>query len=263
MAFKLIFVSFINAHKTDTIKIFQFFVLIVQYLGFKIKREFNITPPKSELNYNLNVSLKILAEILEIISKENISINEPINNIKFSEFLVSLLTSIIRINAKPCASILKIIKNLIIIDPVIVTTTISEILVFLCFKKDEKFKTEHSQLMISIFEMYLKLHRLHKFCSELLKSIHDGLFAQKQPVEQAKFKFSAKIENTERVFVSSVRDVFPKNVVSYFQECVSLQTNKQIISIMRTFIANLNEICEHLIDYTEGCIHIFFVKWIL
>lgn len=250
LGFQIIFVSFLTSYKSEPLLIYQFFVLLLQIIGFNIKEYLNIAlfVVESDDDSDLNKSLEILSSILNVLSEENISITDKINEISFSDSVKSLLISIIRLKNQPNESILRIIKYVIIIDPLIIDAAVKEILVFIALPTKQEF---YSDLMISIFEMYLKLHRVHKFCSELLRSLKDALFDEIN-VQEALINFAGATKENKAEIVTSVKEVLPEKVMNYFKECITLQSNKQIISIMRTFITNLKEITDNLIIYAEG-----------
>lgn len=256
LGFKLIFISFLSSYKPEPLLIFQFFVLLLQTIGFNIKEYLKIalSVVESDDDCDFNKSLEILANIFRVFSEKNIIINNKINESSFSDCVKSLLISIIRLKKQPNESILKIIKDVIIIDPIIIDGTVKEILVFITLPTKQEF---YSDLMISIFEMYLKLHRVHKFCSELLLSVKDALFGDFD-VKEAVVNFAGPTKETKAKIVTSVKEVLPEKVMNYFKECITLQSNKQIISIMRTLITNLKEITDNLTIYAEGK-HLIFI----
>lgn len=253
IGFKVIFTAFLTSHKSQTMHIYKFFILLLQLIGFKVDAKFNTNLPNIDLQYDLNKSISILADIFEIISRENVTMDGKINEITFNDCVKFVTNSIMRLESQPSLSSLKLFQYVIVIDPLIIDSSISEILSFITLsKKPDGLQISYSNLMIALFEMYMKLHRVHKFSSELLRTLKNTLHGNLEE-KQPDFEFKQEIYKSKHLeTVSSVREMFPDSVVNYFYQCITLQSSKQVISIMRTLVNQLEEIVDQLEHCADG-----------
>ncbi|GLV32078.1 uncharacterized protein CBL_11966 [Carabus blaptoides fortunei] len=261
LGFKLIFTAFWVSRKSQTVHIYQFFVLLLQLIGFKINAKFNTNLPSRDLEYDLNKSLSILANIFEVISLENVTMVGKINEITFNDCVKFVTNSIMRLQSQPSFSSLKIFQYVILIDPLIIDSSIGELIAFITLsKKEADLQICYSNLMVGLFEMYMKLHRVHKFSSELLRTLKNTLRGQLEE-KQPDFNFQQGICKDKHLeTVSSVREMFPESVVAYFHRCIILQSSKQVISIMRTLVNQLEDIVDNLKHCADDQHQILYIQ---
>lgn len=236
IAVKIIFNSFVNTFKILPLIVYKLFVLILQSIGYEDPAFSEIKIPNLEIKLQNDKSSIILSDILEIISKMNVALDTRLNELTFDNYIKNILKLILSKRAQVNSSILNILKTIIIINPLTVDSLISEILMCITVsKKKEELHTLYSNIVLAIFEMYFKLHRIHKFTSEILRTLKTCL-----NTDDKKGK------------VDKLHDILPENVFNYFHYCITLQSGKQIISIMRTLVTHFEEIVNNIQEYADG-----------
>lgn len=201
---------------------------------------FDIKLFECSLNHDSNKSFIIMADIFEIIHSTNVNLNTKINETTLDDFIKYNIVTILNTKPQLNEGILKILKATILLNPLIIENLITDIIYCVCIKREDNINSIYSDFMYSLFEMYFKLHRIHKFTSELLRTLKSVLSDDIQERE--------KIED----IITDVLEILPEKVIDYYHYCILLQSGKQVISIMRTLLTHLKDIVDNLSDYSKG-----------
>lgn len=234
--FKIITTAFFKNFKTHPTTVFKFVILILQSVGFQYSNIFNITISDNNLSHDTEKSLLIMAGIFEIIHFFAIDLNTKINETSIDDFVKYNLTVILKTKPKLTESILKILKTTILLNPLIIDNSITDIIYCIALRRDNNFIPIYSEFLLALFEMYFKLHRIHKFTSEMLRTFKNILLSN---------------ENNHEKFVVKICELISDEMLKYYQHCVLLQTGKQIISIMRSFLNHLEDIATNLTEHSK------------
>ena len=164
---------------------------------------------------------KVLKKLLNCLNGINLSMDNKIEDVMLSEFLVNCVNEILLKEHLESLDF-ELIARIVNINPFIIENDLEKILIKILPKISKVDETSYNQVFIAILNASISLRREHKLILQLLMTVKDML---------------AQNSDTE-IFVS-----FPQEFLLKFMESISNITTSQTITILRSFAFNLKLCC--------------------
>lgn len=253
--FKLLFHAFSTAYEINVELIYQFVILAIQIIGFNLNEIlifFKITKliiPEADLS--LNQSQEILLAVLEVLTDIKTDLKCTIKEVCFSDFLKNLLIEVLQFNS-PSVTSYKIIIKILAIEPLLVQSLTEETIRYAMLADNTGYCKEYNDLIISIFDTYLRLHRIESLVSKMVEALSSGLHVQNTPIKPL-YVFRGKIDITENEIKPDyeVGKILTKEILECFSKCICHLASWQVINVFKTLLHFLNQVLEN-IDNTEN-----------
>lgn len=246
-SYKLLFQSVCNLHSKNFKPIYNFFVFLVDNLGFNVSQAFHLKNPLKLQNVELSFSLDVLADAINILTNCSCSLDCIINKLNFSDFLKNILSSVMNLTIFSNLQVYSIIHSIIFINPLIIEQSISNILAYLMINQHLTPEIQHSyeNLMVSIFQIFSKLHRIEKLVSVMVRSAKCKLEANYKQ-EPGSYDFVGKNDVADEAVVAlpEVESVLSNAVLQAFSSSIISLLSWQVINIFKTLNFHFNEILE-------------------
>lgn len=241
--YKLIFASYCNYYNNNFSMVYKFFILLVEHLGFAIADSFKLRNISKILISDpvLSKSLEILQTLLYVLTKNKIALDCSVNEITFSSFLQNIALCVINVSEKSNKTSLKILGHCIEINPLVAEPLINEILTFLMLSNNSAFQSNYENLIINIFEVFTKLHRIQNLISKMLPAIKaglDGTFTSSNSAYE--FRGVNDLEGKESDKSVDVTEMLPDSLLSCFSKCITNLASWQVMNLFKTFIYHLD-----------------------
>lgn len=242
------FAAFIKCFKNDTKVIFQLFVIFAKLFGLENEIKFNKllkVVKKFLIEKSLSLFYVLLNNLQEIKSEFN---KEFLDKLKFNEYVQNLLKNIMKMTTDSFENIYQVFQILSDINPNIVETMASDIIIYSMLNhKTSNQIQEYSKFMISLFNMFSKLHREQKLISIILRSLRNIL---NEDLPDLVFNIDDLIFD----------DYLPTAVVNHLCEVMANFPGKTFIAMYRTLIAHLNDdIIANIDSQPDGKFFSFFI----
>lgn len=248
-SYKIIFIAFSNYYNNNFITIYEFFILLLEHLGFTLKDDLKISQVSiiQISNPTLNKSLTILSEILDVFTRNKSILDCKVGDVTFSDILQKLLITIIHLTKKPNKVTHTIFNHIITINPLVVEPLIQNIFVYFMLANNEEMKNDYQSTMIAIFGIFSKLHRVQSLISKMiptLKSALEGHFESNTVVYN--FRGDHKFYENESEVTENVTNVLPESVLNCLSSCIIHLASWQVINVFKTCIFHLKSALESL-----------------
>ncbi|XP_044268895.1 uncharacterized protein LOC123014085 isoform X2 [Tribolium madens] len=264
--FKLLFNSLVYSHKNFN-TVFKMLLLLIEIIGFDTSTEFNFNKIKYHLeNPSLNDSLNILRELLDVVSKTKFNLECNIGDVTFNDFIKNLLKSIMALTKVPNTYCYQIFTIVIEINPLIIESLINEILIYTMLSDNSQCRKEYEELMIKIFEVFSKLHRIQNLISKMIPTLKSGL--ENRKLDEAIYTFRGELNlKSDENILYNIDCILPKSVLNYFTNCIINLASWQVINLFKTLLFHFNKTVEELPEKTEETIYTeilsCFICWVL
>lgn len=247
-SFKLLFSAFCKS--SSFYGIHRLFIICTEIIGFNTNL-CNGSHKKSLKNteINLNKSLKILEHILQTINDSKCDLEHKIKETTFSDLIQNLLKSII-FCSKPSSISYNIFNAVIAINPLIIEAIINEIIVYSMLNDNKNQLNEYEQLLISIFDVFAKLHRIPNFIAKAIPTIKSALHGEKFFSEV--YKFRAEQNEIEECDDLNSDSILPENVLKSFTKCITNLASWQTINLLKTIVHHFNLAVDDIPNIEEG-----------
>lgn len=253
--FKLFFDAFSRAYENDFTLIYQFFVTIIQIIGFDLNDKviFHKTSKLNISNEDLSLrhSTKILLSILEVMIHVKIDSNVLIKNISMSNFLKNLFIEFLYFN-QPCKITYDIFLKMLTTDPLIIQSVTEETIGFAMLTNNSDCTFEYNKLITSIFDTYSRLHRVESLISKMIGVLDKNLHEESSKINSL-YAFRGKInlnKNRERTDIN-VEQVLTKEILECFGKSIEQLASWQVVNVFKTLVHFLNQVLRN-IDNTEN-----------
>lgn len=238
-AYKILFQCVCNLYSSKFKEIYNFLIFLVDHLNFDVSGTFRLKNSQ-KLNSSLvplSFSISVLADVFSILTKTQCSLDCAINNINFSDFLKTVILSVINVALVPNSEVYSILQNVIILNPLITEQIIAELLIYLMVEQNFFAETtqDYEKLMVSILQVFSKLHRIEKFVSITIQSLKTGLDG-KHKSEKTRYDFQGTNDLLKKnVKLLGVDEILSDTVLKAFCQHVISLASWQIINICKTF----------------------------
>lgn len=259
-SYKLLFNCVCNLYNENFSSVYAFLVFLVNNIGFDISNLYNLKNSRMLNNVDLNFALDVLAEVLNILTNQNSSLNCTISNVTFSDFLKILLSSVMSLTVCPNLHVYRIFHSIIAINPLIIEQIASDILAYLIINRHDLLH-EYEKVIVSTFQVFSKLHRVEKLVHLILQAINEELNGTDKK-EKVNFIFLGIIDQAENTTVTlpNVESIFSRTVLQAFSNCIINLHSWQFINIFKTFNFHFSKMLEVT---SEGKLDLNFVAFIL
>ncbi|KAH1010809.1 uncharacterized protein LOC109541974 [Dendroctonus ponderosae] len=247
-SFKLFFSAFCSTSK-DSQYSFKCFILLVHLLKFDVSADFRIkTPFKRTLSIQLSKSLQVLLELLDALSARNFD-DSVVAKLSQTEFLRKMLKSLMALNILN-STVFEIIIKCISINPLLIEPLISSLAVFVMLRNHHKCEALYEKVVIAIFEVFAKLHRVENLVSKLIPALKWAFISNAAPDVTQVFEFNGERDvATSPREILPVGDVFTENILAYFTSCLIQLASWQVINVFKTMLHHLKNTVE---EFSRG-----------
>ncbi|CAH1179596.1 unnamed protein product [Phaedon cochleariae] len=259
--FKLLFHSFSSSYDNDFELIYKFLIILLYLIGFDMNKKIVFHQFEALDTYKSSVFIEkpqdVVLGLLEVLGETKYDLSCNVNTITLTTYLNMLLSSHIFRN-KPSSISCLIISKIIKIDPLIVQALTEQIIVYSIMADIEDHKTEYEELVILMFSIYSKLHRIENLVSKIVGTLN-GLVNDGTIWEKEEYSFVKK-EQLELITVN----IFTENILSTFSQCIRSLASWQVINIFKTLLFSLKRALEAVQNSQESnsilCINIHILS---
>lgn len=239
---KLFLQSLWSFYSNNFKEIYKFCVILMYRLGFDVEEEFHLNNTDILQNDTLlSNSLSVLAEVFAVLSELNCSCDSTVNEISFTNFLKTILLSIMNLTQTP-TDVYSIMINIFVINPLIAEQLMSEISIYLMVKPTVSLETkeDHEKLLTHIFQIFAKLHRIEKLIAIMAIALKSG-FEGSHKSEKALYFFCGQNDLTGKSATESTLDVvLSDSVLHCLSQHITVLANWQVINVFKSFLYHLN-----------------------
>lgn len=252
-AYRLLFQGVCNLYGNNFKEVYKFLVVLLGHLGFYLSETFHFknVAQLQNIRYDLSFSLDVIAEVFIILTNHECLLNCTVNNVTFSEFIKSVVLSLTYLALSPNSKVYSIFHSTVILNPLIIEQIVAEILIYLMIKQhfSTEIKHDYEKFMISIFQVFSKLHRIEKFVSITIQSLKSELEGEfKSEKVRYNFRGTNNLFDKNTVVLPHVQDIFPTTVLNAFSQHVTSLASWQVINIFKTFNYHFTATVELNID---------------
>ena len=239
--FKLLCCTFCDFYSNNFDIVYKFFIIVTDSIGFDLSKRFDLCDFKlRDVDASFQQSLHILSDVLEILSRNKPQTDFKVNEISFTDFLKNMVLTIIHLSETTNKNIINIINTVSIIEPKLIETLIVDIVQHTMLTDNASFFNEYEKLMLNIFEIFSKLHRVQNFISRILSTLKDVLY-ERAAVAESPYKFLGVIEGSEFIFETDVRKILPESVLMCYTGCITSLASWQVVNMFKTFLFYLGD----------------------
>lgn len=176
-SYRLLFQCVCNLYSSNFKQIYSVFIFLMNSLSFNLARTFNVKNSSRLLDVYLSFSLAVLKDVINILANRVCVLDCTINQISFSDFLKDVLTAVINLVPTSNLHVYSIIESIISINPLIIEQLIAEVLTYLIINEHStsEIQENYEKLMVAIFQVFSKLHRIEKLVSIIIRSLKNKL----------------------------------------------------------------------------------------
>lgn len=254
--YRLLFHSFSTAYENDFKLIYQFFILIVQIIGFDLTEKL-ISFKGSRLKIsNEDISFKqsqqILLAILEILSDSKITLKCTVKELTFSDFVKNILIEFLYFNKSSVISY-KIVTKLLNVEPLVIQSLTEETLCYAMLSDNTDHVKEYNELVVSIFDTYSQLHRVESLVSKMVEGLNNGLHGDNLKINSLYFfRGEVEVDNSERLMELQVENILTTEILNCFSRSICQLASWQVINVFKTLLHFLNRILETSVNTDSG-----------
>lgn len=249
ISFKLFFSAFCDSLK-DSHWSFKCLIFLTELLHFDVSKDFNIKVPlKKKLCIRLSKSLEILLAILDVLCTNNVQ-ECSVSNITLSEFLRNILKTLITLKTQS-STVLEIIQKCILINPLVIEPLVNNLIVFVMVGDHNNCKETNENVVIAIFEVFAKLHRVEHFIAKMIPALKSALTTGNElPTYENIYSFRGEQDIIiSQEYNLSLSDIFSKNILECFTRCLNGLASWQVINVFKTMLYHLrNTVDEYSSD---------------
>lgn len=250
MYFKLFYSAFCDCFKDPNYP-FKCLLLLTHLLKLDSSANFTFNLPfKLKVHHTpqLSQTLNTILELLDVLSAKSYQDCTIPDNISLSEFLRNLIKSLTSLNP----TVLQIILKCIAINPLIIEPVASNLVVFIMTHDHSEFKDEYENVIVAIFEVFTKLHRVENFMAKLIPTLKSTLVIGDQtfinnPVYKIKAEHDWPI--AEKLTEHKVQEMFTHSILDYISTCLIGLASWQVINVFKTFLHHFKYSTE---EFAEG-----------
>ncbi|XP_066255929.1 uncharacterized protein [Euwallacea similis] len=250
LSYKLFFAAFCHSFK-DPQYPFKCFVLITHLLQFDISNDFQINIPfklkQSALNFS--TATTILLDLTETLSFQNFQDSCISNQNSFTDFLRNLLKTLIGLRVLN-STVLGIILKCMAINPLVIEPIASNLLVFVMMTNHAEFTQCYDKVVVSIFEVFEKLHRVENFIAKIVPALKMAFLGEKSSNENIIYPFKGEFDvATDIIDELSVESMFTNTILENLSRCLIGLASWQIINVFKTLLHHLKS---SILEYSDG-----------
>ncbi|CAG9772758.1 unnamed protein product [Ceutorhynchus assimilis] len=241
----LFFAAFSASFK-DPQLIFKCFIFLFGGLQFDVSNRFSMKIPfKQKLSLPLSKSMDVLLGLLSALGSNNSFTDCTFSNISFTEFLRSILKTLVTLKPQN-NTVLEIILSCIAINPLIIEPLASGLTTFVMLANRES-KEIYEKVVIAIFEVFAKLHRVENFIAKIIPALKNAIIEQKSESYEQTYNFGGIVDSLE--VNPGINEIFTTNILACFTKCLNSLASWQSINIFATITYHLKAAIE---DYTSN-----------
>lgn len=218
-------------------------------LQFDVSEDFAIKAPfKRKPSIQLSKSLQVLLGLLDTLSARNFA-DCTVAKVSLTEFLRKILKSLMALNILNSTAF-EIILKCILINPLVIEPLTSSLAVFVMLKNHQKSEALYEKVVIAIFEVFAKLHRVENLVSKLIPALKASYVCQSEADEAQLFEFKGERDvTTLPQEIVPVEEVFTENILAYFTSCLIQLASWQVINVFKTMLHHLKNTVE---EFSRG-----------
>lgn len=238
-AYKLLFQSVCNLYSNNFKEVYKFLIILLDHLGFYLSKVFHFknVVQLQNIRFDLSFSVDVIAEVFIILTNHACVLDCTVNSINFSEFIKSIVLSVTYLALFPNSQVYSILHSTVIINPLIIEQIVAEILIYLMVKQNISLAIKHDyeKFMISILQVFSKLHRIEKFVSIMIQSLKSGLEGEFKS-DKVRYNFRGVNDlSSKNAELPNVQDIFSDAIMQAFSQHVTSLASWQVINIFKTF----------------------------
>ncbi|KAJ8930658.1 hypothetical protein NQ314_016520 [Rhamnusium bicolor] len=158
----------------------------------------------------------------------------------FLEIIVPTLTKCLtKFNNKNLfQEVSKLIQKAIAIDPLVIEPITDYIIIYTMMADNREQTEEYENVIISIFEVYAKMHRIESLVTRMVSILNCG-FNWRTEVLQEVYEFNGERDQKIHIMEEDdfkIEEIFTENIVQYFSKCICNLASWQIHMLMRSFL---------------------------
>lgn len=253
--YKLLFHAFSTAYENDFDLIYQFFILIVQIIGFDLTEKLisfkgsRLKIPSDDISFKQ--SQQILLAILDVLSESKTNLKCAVKELTFSDFLKNILIEFLHFNT-PSLTSYKIFTKILSIEPLVIQSLTEETLCYAMLTDNTNHFKEYNDLIVSIFDTYSRLHRIESLVSKMVEGLNNRLHGLNTKINSMYFfRGQIDINNSETVMEIQVENILTSEILTCFSKCICQLASWQVINVFKTLLHYLNKFLE-TIDNTDS-----------
>ncbi|KAL1518219.1 hypothetical protein ABEB36_001877 [Hypothenemus hampei] len=251
LSFKLFFAA-LNDSLKDFKYSYKFLLFASLLLGFDISKDFQLQLPiKKKPIVPLSISLNVILSMLEVLSNCKIPTESEVSQVSLTDFLRKLLKSLIAMNVLNL-EIFHIILKCISINPLIIESMASTLMVYLIQRTPANLKPMCEEVIESIFKVFEKLHRLENFIAKLVPALKSAFVTSNDQYQVAPYEFHGEFNleippNAELL----VEHVLSSKISACISQCLKGLVSWQVINVFKTLLFHLKESIQQFVDGME------------
>lgn len=246
--FKLFYSAFCDCFK-DPIYPFKCLLLLTHLV--KLDSNFNFNLPFKLHTPQLSQTLNTILELLDVLSGKNYQDCHIPDRIFLSEFLRNLIKSLTTLSPV----VLHIILKCIAINPLIIEPIASNLVVFIMTHNHSEFKNDCEQVIVAIFEVFSKLHRVENFIAKLIPALKSVLVCQGF-TSSAVYEIKAEpdLPIAEQLTEYKVQEMFTHTILDYISACLIGLASWQVINVFKSLLHHFKNVVEEFAEgkFTDG-----------
>lgn len=259
--FRLLFHAFSTAYDNDFDLIYQFFIILIHIIGFDLNQKVlyfkvsKLTIPNEDIS--LKQSQEILLSIVEVMTELKIDLKCSIKDLTLSDFLKNLLVEFLYFN-NPSVASYKIFTKILTIDPVVIQSLTEETLCFAMLADNTDHCKEYNDLILFIFDTYVRLHRVESLVSKMVEALNNGLHGQVTKINSL-YMFRGSVDTVicKTLPDFNVEDILTKEILECFSKSICQLASWQVINVFKTLLHYLNEVLENINNADNGKMLVF------
>ncbi|KAJ8949966.1 hypothetical protein NQ318_002374 [Aromia moschata] len=244
--YKLILHALCKAYEADFNLSYKFVILLVHIIGFDLKDKLifykgsKLEIPVPEIS--LSKSQEIMLELLDILCRTNVKMDCSVKELMFSEFIRNILRQLLYLNT-PSDTCYHIFIKAIVIDPVVIEPIIDGLICYTMTADNRKQETEYENLIVSIFEVYSKLHRIENLIAKLVSSLYDKFNGATIALKEI-YEFRGQCDIDSRDIKAKhfkIDNILTKKILEYVSTCICNLASWQVINVFKTLLHYLKK----------------------
>lgn len=251
--FKLFYHAFSTAYETDNSLVYQFFLIIIHLIGFDLSDKLissKVNIPSDKLS--LKQSQDILLVLLEVLTEIKTDMDCTVKELSFRDFLKNLLIEFLHFD-NPSITSYKIFIKILSIEPILIQYLTEETLCYAMLANNEDSYNEYNNLIKSIFEIYVRLHRVEGLVSKMIEGLNNGLHGKITKINSMyKFRgtFDVNISNKRSDF--QVENILTVEILESFSKSLLELASWQIVNVFKTLLHFLEQVLKNIDDIENG-----------
>ncbi|KAF7281180.1 hypothetical protein GWI33_005050 [Rhynchophorus ferrugineus] len=250
--FKLILHSL--CQNSDSHLIYKLCVVTLSFFKFNMRSDFNIQFSMELNSVALSKCINILSILFNEVATKTFS-EIKISNVTTTDFMGKMIKTLIALNI-PTSKVYDIFLSIISINPLTIEPLVNHVVIFLMTANNCDQVSTYEKLVISIFDVFSKLHRTENFIAKLIQALKTSLVDKVVTKIQADeiFQFNGDCDIlVPKVETLSAKMILTENILQCFTNSINTLASWQVINLMKTFLYHFNvSVKDYLKEQTDN-----------